>query len=187
MRKLKLAVYISLDGVIEDPAWTAPYWNDELSDLQEAYLYSSDALVLGRVTYEGFAASWPAMEAETGEFGRKMNSMPKFVASRTLREPEWNATVIEGDLGSAVQKLKDEPGNDLLVYGSGELVEELTRLALIDEYRLMIYPLLLGSGKKLFDGVPQTDLRLEDMTTTATGVVIATYCRSEPGQVSESR
>src|SRR5215467_7486685 len=102
MRKLKLAMYVSLDGVVEDPAWTAPFWNDELSDLQEEYLYSSDALVLGRVTYEGFAASWPGMEESTGEFGRRMNSMPKFVASRTLGQMEWNATPITGDLSAGV-------------------------------------------------------------------------------------
>ena len=99
---LKLAMYVSLDGVVEEPAWTGPFWNDQLSDLQEEYLYSSDALVLGRVTYEGFAAAWPSMEEATGDFGRKMNSMPKFVASRTLSEAEWNATILEGDVAEAV-------------------------------------------------------------------------------------
>src|SRR6266496_368304 len=106
MRKLKLAMYVSLDGVVENPAWTGPYWNDQLSDLQGDYLYASDALVLGRVTYEGFAAAWPAMEESTGGFGRKMNAMPKFVASRTLEETEWNASLIEGDLAAEVAKLK---------------------------------------------------------------------------------
>src|ERR1700751_4595265 len=122
MRTLKLAMYVSLDGVVENPAWTAPYWNDELSDMQAAYLYSSDALVLGRVTYEGFAASWPGMEESTGEFGKKMNSMPKFVASRTLESTEWNASIIQGELGTEVATLKAEPGEDLLIYGSGTLV-----------------------------------------------------------------
>jgi dihydrofolate reductase len=178
MRKLKLALYVSLDGVVENPAWTAPYWNDELSDLQADYLYSSDALVLGRVTYEGFAASWPGMEESTGEFGRKMNSMPKLVASNTLREAEWNASIIEGDLAAAVTSLKEQDGGDLLIYGSGDLVDELTRLGLIDEYRLMVYPVVLGGGKRLFNGVPETALRLVDSTTTGTGVAVLTYVRA---------
>ena len=110
MRKLKLAMYVSLDGVVEGPAWTGPFWNDQLSDLQAAYLYSSDALVLGRVTYEGFAAAWPSMEESTGDFGKKMNSMPKFVASTTLREAEWNASLLDGDLVEEVAKLKEQPG-----------------------------------------------------------------------------
>jgi dihydrofolate reductase len=178
MRKLKLAIYVSLDGVVENPAWTAPYWNDELSALQADYLYSSEALVLGRMTYEGFAASWPGMEESTGEFGRKMNSMPKFVASNTLQEAEWNASIIEGDLAAAVSKLKEQDGGDLLIYGSGDLVDELTRVGLIDEYRLMVYPVLLGRGKRLFNDVPETSLRLVDSTTTGTGVAVLTYERA---------
>lgn len=175
MGKLKLAMYVSLDGVVEDPAWTAPFWNDELSDLQEKYLYASDALLLGRVTYEGFAAAWPAMETETGEFGRRMNSMPKFVASNTLREPEWNASVIEGDLATEVAKLKEGSSGDLLIYGSGTLVDALTRDGLIDEYRLMVHPVLVGSGKRIFEQSTAATLRLEDATTTGAGVVVATY------------
>ena len=177
MRKLKLAMYVSLDGVVEDPAWTRPFWNDQLSELQADYLFASDALLLGRVTYEGFAAAWPGMEESTGEFGKKMNSMPKFVASRTLDEAEWNATIIEGDLATEVAKLKAEAGGDLLVYGSGDLVDELTRLELIDEYRLMIHPVLVGSGKRLFNDVPTTTLRLVDSVATDTGVAVLTYTR----------
>ena len=179
MRKLKLAIYISLDGIVENPAWTAPYWDDRLSQLQADYLYASDALVLGRVTYEGFAASWPGMEESTGDFGKKMNSMPKYVASRTLREAEWNASIIEGDVGDAVRKLKEEDGGDLLIYGSGTLVDELTRHGLIDEYRLMVYPLLLGTGKRLFEEGTETKLRLSDATTTSAGVSVLTYARVE--------
>jgi dihydrofolate reductase len=178
MRKLKLAMYVALDGVVENPVWTAPFWNDELSDLQEAYLYSSDALVLGRVTYEGFAASWPSMEESTGDFGRKMNSMPKHVASRTLTEAEWNASIIEGDLSDEVNRLKAQDGGDLLIYGSGTVVDELTRARLIDEYRLMVYPVLVGSGKKLFESVPETNLRLVDSTVTEPGVAVLTYVKS---------
>lgn len=175
MRTLKLAMYVALDGVVEEPMWTGPFWNEELSDLQADYLYSSDALVLGRVTYEGFAAAWPSMEEQTGDFGRKMNSMPKHVASRTLQTTEWNASLLEGDLEPAVRALKEADGGDLLIYGSGTLVDELTRLHLIDEYRLMIHPVVVGRGKKLFAAAPETTLRLEDSRTTKTGVVVATY------------
>jgi len=175
MRKVKLAMYVSLDGVIEDPAWTAPFWNDELSDLQAEYLYASNALLLGRVTYEGFAASWPAMEKSTGEFGKKMNSMPKFVASTTLDQAEWNASIIKGDLGAEVTKLKEQSGQDLLIYGSGALVDELTRLGLIDEYRFIVYPVLVGRGKRIFDASIEKTLQLTDTTTTTTGVVVLTY------------
>ena len=179
MRKLKLAIYVSLDGVVQEPAWTGPFWNDRLADLQAEYLYSSDALVLGRATYEGFAAAWPSMEESTGDFGRKMNSMPKHVASRTLSEAEWNATIMQGDVADAVVRLKDEDGGDLLVYGSGDLVDELTRHRLIDEYRLTVHPVIVGKGKKLFQGLTETvDLKLADTVTTDTGVAVLTYTPS---------
>ena len=169
-------MYVSLDGVVEDPSWTAPFWDDQLSGMQEEYLYSSEALVLGRVTYEGFAAAWPAMEESTGDFGRKMNSMPKHVASRTLHEAEWNATIIDGDVAAAVARLKESADGDLLIYGSGDLVDELTRHRLIDEYRLMLHPVLVGSGKKLFATIGETlPLALEDVQTTDTGVAVLTY------------
>jgi dihydrofolate reductase len=178
MRKLKLAMYVSLDGVIEEPSWTGPFWDDELSDLQAEYLYASDALVLGRVTYEGFAAAWPAMEESTGEFGRKMNSLPKFVASRTLSDAEWNASILAGDLETEIRKLKEADGGDLLIYGSGMLVDELTRLGLIDEYRLIVNPVIVGSGRRLFASAPGTTLQLHDTRTTTPGVAILTYSRA---------
>ena len=181
MGKIVVSENVSLDGVVEDPAWTGPFWNDQLSKLQEDYLFSSDALVLGRVTYEGFAQAWPSMEESTGDFGRKMNSMPKFVASRTLEQGEWNATIIKGELAGEVAKLKDEPGEDLLIYGSGDVVDELTRHGLIDEYRLMVHPVIVGSGKRLFNGLPQTMLELADTTTTDTGVVVLTYTPAATG------
>ncbi|MDX6546327.1 MAG: hypothetical protein QOG02_2101 [Gaiellales bacterium] len=174
MRKVKLAMYVSLDGVVEEPAWTMPFWDDQLSSLQNDYLLSSDALLLGRVTYEGFAAAWPTME-DTGDFGEKMNSMPKFVASRTLKDAEWNATIMQGEVSAAVAALKDEPGQDLLIYGSGQLVDELTHHNLIDEYRLMVHPVVVASGKRLFTDAGQITLQLADTVTTQTGVVVATY------------
>ena len=180
MRKLKLAMYVSLDGVVEEPAWTAPFWDDQLSDMQADYLFGSDALVLGRVTYQGFAAAWPTMEG-TGEFGEKMNSMPKFVASRTLEEGEWNAEIMPGRRGRGGRQPEELPGGDLLVYGSGELVDELTGHGLIDEYRLMVHPVIVGSGQRLFaDGAPAT-LRLAETVTTSTGVIVSTYAAAGEG------
>ena len=178
MRKLKLAMYVSLDGVVEDPAWSMPFFNDELAGLQAEYLNSSGALVLGRVTYEGFAASWPSMEEQTGEFGVKMNTMPKYVASRTVTEPEWNATIMQGELGAAVSALKEGDGDDLLIYGSGDVVDELTGLGLIDEYRLMLHPVVVGKGKRLFNGTAERALTLVDTQTTSTGVAVLTYERA---------
>ncbi|MDX6548924.1 MAG: hypothetical protein QOG33_2474 [Gaiellales bacterium] len=174
MRKVKLAMYVSLDGVVEEPAWTMPFWDDQLSSLQNDYLLSSDALLLGRVTYQGFAASWPTME-DTGDFGEKMNTMPKFVASRTLKDAEWNATIMQGEVSAAVAALKDQPGQDLLIYGSGQLVDELTHHNLIDEYRLMVHPVVVGSGQRLFTEAAPITLQLADTVTTETGVVVATY------------
>ena len=180
MRTLKMAMYVSLDGVVEEPAWSGPFWDDQLSDLQAGYLFSSDALVLGRVTYQGFAAAWPTMEG-TGEFGEKMNSMPKHVASRTLDEAEWNADIIQGDVAAEVARLKQLPGGDLLVYGSGRLVDELTRHGLIDEYRLMVHPVIVGSGQRLFADTAPTTLRLTDTVTTSTGVIVSTYAAAGEG------
>src|SRR5437667_12801770 len=108
------------------------------------------------------------MEESTGDFGKKMNSMPKFVASNTLQEAEWNASIIEGDVATAVAQLKEQPGGDLLIYGSGTLVDELTRLGLIDEYRFMIYPIVVAQGKRLFDRSAEVTLRLAGTTTTDT-------------------
>ena len=178
MRKIKLAMYVSLDGVVENPAWTGPFWDNELAKLQYDYLFASDALLLGRVTYEGFASAWPKM-ADTGEFGVRMNTMPKFVASHTLDTAEWNANILKGDVPTAVAQLKEQPGRDLLIYGSGNLVDELTRHRLIDEYRLIVHPVIVGSGKRLFSGLTSgfstTNLYLEDATTTGSGVVVLTY------------
>jgi dihydrofolate reductase len=188
MRKVVAAEYLSLDGVAEDPGpagefkyrgWTSPYWNDELSEYQSELLFASDALLLGRVTYDEFVASWPLRSGDP--FTDKMNSMAKFVASTTLPEPlEWNSTLLEGDVAEEVAKLKQEPGQDILIYGSGQLVSTLMQHNLIDVYRIMLYPLALGSGKRFFrDGVGKTTLTLSDTKTTSTGVVVLTYEATE--------
>jgi dihydrofolate reductase len=169
------AEYVALDGVIEAPAWTGPYFNDDLAKLQADLLFASDALLLGRVTYEGFAAAWPRMEESEGEFAVRMNQLPKHVASRTLSTMEWNATPLGPDVVAAVTELKQSDRN-LLIYGSGELVNLLLRHDLIDQYRLMIFPVVVGHGKRLFDeGQDTKALRPVATTMTTTGVLVADY------------
>lgn len=173
MRKVIVAEYVSIDGVMEEPRWTAPYWNHELADLQRDLNFSSDALLLGRKTYQGFAQAWPNM-TDPDEFASRMNTMPKYVASRTLQSLEWNASLLQGDVVAAVRELKQQSGGNLLIYGSGELVRSLMTHDLIDEFRLMIHPVVLGKGMPLFGG-STANLKLVDSKNTSTGVSVLTY------------
>jgi dihydrofolate reductase len=185
MRRVVAVEYLSVDGrmEMEDPeareeepgGWTAPYWNDELQTMQYDQLFASDALLLGRATYEGFAASWPSITDEQG-FADRMNNLPKYVASTTLKEPlEWNATLLHGNPVDEVPKLKQQPGQDILIYGSGELVRALLAHNLIDVLRLMIHPVFLGRGNRLLDDVDRSGLTLTDSQATEKGVVTLTY------------
>jgi dihydrofolate reductase len=185
MRRVVAAEYLSVDGRMdmEDPegredelgGWTAPYWNDELQRMQYDQLVKSDALLLGRLTYQGFAASWPSITDEEG-FADRMNSLPKYVASTTLRELlEWNATLLNGNPVDEVRKLKQQPGQHILIYGSGELVRTLLPHDLIDELRLMIHPVFLGWGKRLLEDVDRSALTLTDSRATEKGVATLTY------------
>ncbi len=184
MRKLVVTEYVSLDGVMEDPGgaekfehggWTVPYWNDEIAAFQHDGLFSSDALLLGRVTYEAFAAAWPTM-TDAGDFGKRMNSLPKFVASRTLKTLEWNnSRLLEGDVAYAVASLKQQPGQDILVYGSGELVRALMEHDLVDEFQLLVYPVVLGSGKRFFKDGSNMRLKPTLARTFGSGVVLLSY------------
>ena len=174
MGKIVAVSYVTLDGVFEDPSWSGPYFNDELGNWQDQNLQEADVMLLGRRTYEGFKEAWPKMEAETGHFGVKMNSMPKRVATTTLTEPEWNATFIEGDVAEAVRELKAGPGS-ILINGSATLVNYLTRHNLIDEYRIMIYPVVVGEGRKLWQEGTKVALQLVKSWTTTTGVEVITY------------
>jgi dihydrofolate reductase len=176
MRKVVVTEYVSLDGVMDEPGtWSFPFFNDEAAKFKYDELFASDALLLGRVTYQGFAAAWPTM-TDTGDFGERMNSMPKYVASRTLDTVEWNASLIKGDVAEEVAKLKQQPGQDILVAGSGELVHTLMQHDLIDEYRLMLHPIVLGSGKRLFrEGSDTKTLRLVETKPFSSGVVVLTY------------
>jgi dihydrofolate reductase len=186
VRRVIAAEYVTVDGKMTDPGgvgeieqggWSNQYFNDELAKYQSDQLLASEALLLGRKTFEGFAAAWPQMEETEGEFAVKMNSMPKYVASRSLTEPlEWNGTLLKGDVAKEVAKLKQGSGGDILIFGSGKLVNSLLPHNVIDEYKLMVFPVVLGAGSSLFEaGAQLTALKPTDMNTTSTGVVMLTY------------
>ena len=182
MRKVIASEFVSLDGVIENPVWTFRFTGEEQQRFKFDELSAADALLLGRVTYEGFSAAWPHMTEQAGEYANMMNGYPKYVVSTTLEEPlGWNnSTLIKGDVADEVSRLKELPGKDILVFGSGSLVNDLMRYGLIDEYRLMVFPVVLGSGQRLFgDGVEETVLELVDTDTFGTGVVVLTYRPAE--------
>ena len=175
--RLVATEYLSLDGVFEEPGkWSGPFFNEEAGQFKFKELRESDALLMGRNTYEGFAAAWPTMPG-TGEFGEKMNSMPKYVVSSTLDKVEWTGSkLIKGNVAEEVQRLKKMPGQDLVLSGSGQLFNALARENLIDLYRFMVHPVILGKGKRLFaDGVDARNLELTDTKRFATGIVILEY------------
>ncbi|MCU1528069.1 MAG: pyrimidine reductase [Frondihabitans sp.] len=175
MGKVIAVEYVTLDGAMEEPGWSGPYFGEELQAFQYANLMEADALLLGRVTYEGFAEAWPAMEAETGDFGVRMNTLPKWVATSTPADLTWNASALDGDPAEAVSALKTQPGT-LLLEGSADLFNHLGARGIIDEYRLMVFPVVQGSGKKLWSDhhTPQA-LTLTKSLITSTGVAVLTY------------
>jgi dihydrofolate reductase len=177
MRKIFVTEFLSLDGVMENPAWTFPYWNDEIAAFKTEETDISDALLLGRVTYEGIAASWPKIKAEKDPFAPYMNGVRKYVVSMTLDKVEWNNSVlIEGNLVEEVNKLKQQDGRDIAVHGSATLAQTLMEHDLVDSYRLLVYPVVVGKGKRLFkDGSDLKRLKLVDNKTSSTGVAILTY------------
>jgi dihydrofolate reductase len=183
--RIVVTEFVSLDGVMEDPGGAESFrhggWSFRI-DRGEGMTFkldetvATDALLLGRVTYEGFAEAWPSRE---GEFADRFNSLPKYVVSSTLEHLEWNnSTVLEGDLADGVAALKEQYDGDIVVHGSAQLVQELLARDLVDELRLMVFPLLLGSGKRLFGESSDTRrLRLVDTKTVGDGVLILTYGR----------
>lgn len=180
-RRIVATEYVTLDGFMDEPGeWSMPFWSEQAGEFKFQELMASDALLLGRLTYDGFSKAWPTM-TELGEFADKMNGMPKYVASRTLTEPTWNATVLPGDVVKEIAKLTEQDGGDLLLSGSGSLFNLLADHDLIDEYRLMIHPLVLGKdGKKpLFATAPKRALKLVDHLVFPTGVVVHTYHRAD--------
>lgn len=183
MSRVVAVEYVTLDGVFEEPGWSGPYFGAELSKFQWDNLMEADALLLGRVTYQGFSQAWPQMETETGEFGQKMNSMPKYVATSTLDALKWNAQKLDGDIVTAVTALKaDDATGTLLLNGSGDLFNVLSEAGLIDEYRFMLFPIVVGSGKKLWrDGSPQRALTLTSSLVTETNTLVLTYVPAPAG------
>lgn len=183
MRRLVISEFITLDGVIEAPGpahdfkhagWTLPYWGEDIGAFKKAELLAADAFVLGRKTYEGFAAAWPKRDDPDG-FAARMNGVPKYVATRTLKKLEWeNSQVLQGDVAQAVAKLKQQPGQEILVAGSGDLAQTLIRDGLVDELRLLVYPVVLGEGQRPFGQHPMK-LELLESRGFASGVAALRY------------
>src|SRR3989440_6285767 len=189
MRKVIVSEFVTLDGVMEDPGgaegfkhggWSFQFGSADQQQFKVEELFKADALLLGRRTYQGFAAAWPTMPG-TGAYGERMNSLPKYVFSTTLSDMTWNATLLQGDLEEALSRLRQEDGQDILVFGSGQLVHALHERDLIDEYRLMVFPVVLGSGRRLFSGGNEKKvLKLVETRTLGSGVVLLTYQPDKP-------
>lgn len=191
MRKLRVSTFLTLDGVMQGPGgpeedrsggfehggWSVKYWDDQLDDAMNRFMRGPFDLLLGRRTYEIFAAYWPHSE-EPG--AKELNDARKHVASRTLQRVDWqNSTLIKGDVPEYVRKLKQQDGPEIQVHGSGNLIQTLLKHDLIDEFQLLIFPIVLGTGKRLFaDGAVPAGLKLVDSTTASTGVVIGRYERA---------
>jgi dihydrofolate reductase len=174
VRKIVVTEFLSVDGVMEEPAWTFPYWNDEIAKFKGEESSASDALLLGRVTYQGFAAAWPESKDEVADY---FNSVRKYVVSNTLEEPlEWtNSTLIKANIVEEITNLKQQDGKDITVHGSATLVQALMQHDLVDRYRLLVYPVVLGKGKRLFkEGIPAT-LKLLGSQSFSSGVVALVY------------
>ena len=174
MRKLVESTFVTLDGVISDPqVWGSPYWDEEHDGYATKLLFAADALLLGRRTYEGFVQAWPSRSGD--DYSDRINAMPKYVASRTLQEATWNSTILYGDVAEEVARLKAEPGESILKFGTGELDRTLIANGLIDELHLWVFPVLAGSGQSLIDGIETTHLQLVETTPFASGIVVHAY------------
>jgi len=177
MRKIVVTEFISVDGVVEDPhLWHFPFWSDEMGDFKFNEAMTAHALLLGRVTYEGFASAWPNYEDDTG-FADKYNGMPKHVVSTTLENPEWNNShVIRENVVEEIARLKEGDGGEIQICGSAELIASLLDDDVIDEYRLMVHPVVVGKGKRLFgDREAVKHLDLVKSESLPNGVIVLTY------------
>lgn len=175
MRKIIVTEFLSLDGVMENPMWTFPYWNDEIAQFKAEETTANDVLLLGRVTYEGFAAAWPQRTDEASG-GKYFNSVRKYVVSNTLEKAEWNnSQIVRGDILAEITKLKQQEGENLVVHGSGALAQWLMQQDLVDRYRLLIYPLVIGQGKRLFDEGVTAKLQLVETRQFSSGVTALIY------------
>lgn len=173
MRKLIVTEFLSLDGVVENPSWTFKFWNDETAAFKGEESESSDALLLGRVTYEGFAAAWPNSKDEGATY---FNGVRKYVVSTTLDKAEWNnSVVINGNVVEEIAKLKQQDGKNITVHGSGNLIQTLIKNDLVDTYRLLVYPVVLGKGQRLFEEGIAANLKLVEARPLSSGVVAMIY------------
>jgi dihydrofolate reductase len=175
MRKIVSGLFISLDGVIESPEqWHFRYFNDEMGDIVGAQMAAADTMLLGRRTYEEFASYWPTSQ---DPFAEVMNGTPKLVASTTLDRLDWqNSTLLRGDIREELSRIKEQPGKDIGITGSAALVRSLIGDGLLDELRLLVHPIVVGSGKRLFEsGLERKALKLIDSRTLSTGVLYVTY------------
>jgi dihydrofolate reductase len=171
MRKLVESTFVTLDGVMGNPQdWGSEYWDDEHGSYAHKMLFGADALVLGRETYEGFSQAWPLRSGD--EYTDRINSMPKHVASTTLTDLTWNAEVLEGDAIEAVRALKEQDGQGLLKFGTGDFSKALFENGLVDEFHFWMFPVIAGSGQRLFDGLDLTHLNLVDSTAFESGIVV---------------
>jgi len=174
MRTLVESTFVTLDGVIGSPEkWGPPYWDDEHAKYAHDLLFAADALLLGRKTYEGFAEAWSSRSGD--EYTDRINGLPKYVASTTMQQTKWNATLISGDIAGEVASLKQQPGRNILKFGTGELDRTLMQHDLVDEFHFWVCPVAAGSGQRLFDGIDTTHLRLLDTTRFRSGIVVLTY------------
>jgi len=185
VRKVIESTFVSLDGIIDDTRpstasraepqhWGQPYWDEDHNGYSAELIGAADALLLGRVTYEGFAEAW------SGQFGPvadAINGMPKYVASRTLTETTWNATLLGADVAEEVAKLKEQPGRNILKWGTGELDRTLVEHGLVDEFHFWYFPVVVGTGKHLFEGAgfDTTHLELADLKRFGSGIVVHVY------------
>jgi dihydrofolate reductase len=176
MKKIIVSTMVTLDGVMENPQnWSFDYWNDEIQQYAYDQLFTMDTLIMGRATFEGFAEAWSS-RAGADAFADRMNALPKYVASTTLKEPlTWNSTLIKGDLATEVAKIKQQGGQDILMYGCGAVSRELIKHGLVDEIRLLVYPVLVGSGERIYETIAQTKLKLLETKPFKTGVVALHY------------
>jgi len=185
MRRVVVSEFVSIDGVMEDPGggektahggWSFRFWSDEAAQYKHDELFASDALLLGRKTYQGFADAWPSRTDDSG-FAARMNAVPKFVVSSTLTKLDWNnSSLLRPNVAEGVRKLKQQTGQDILVAGSAQLVQSLLRDSLIDELRLMVHPIIVGGGKRLFGELADAKmLKLTDSKAFGSGMVLLTY------------
>jgi dihydrofolate reductase len=174
MRKLVITEFLSLDGVMENPSWTFKYWNDEIAKFKGEESEASDALLLGRVTYQGFAAAWPQSKDQGAEY---FNGVRKYVVSTTLDKAEWNNSVIinGSNLVEEIAKLKQQDGKDIIVHGSGTLAQSLIQHNLVDCIRLLVYPVVLGKGQRLFTEGTTATLKLVEARGLSSGVTALIY------------